>query len=149
VIWKIILERGSEQDMSSTSLSISPLLFGERHCPDKRGSITNISSTNQSLGSYTAALCSGLVQNLSKFIPPEELSSAGIDTIVATGSALLRNPILQAQLTSRFKEFKVKFTSDGVGAEYGAAGHARFHHSASTNKQKVETKIPFNQPINI
>jgi hypothetical protein len=118
------LEAGSGEH-SLTDLTVSPLLCGERHCPEAKASITNISSTNFSLGHFLRAVCKGLVENLAKFISPEELLRENVDTIVATGTGLLQNPILQEELSTRYKNMRVIYDSSDLGAPFGVAEYYR------------------------
>ena len=86
----------------STSLKVIPTLWGERHTPDKRGQVSNLTSDNISLGDVSLALCQGLVENLQGMMSKEFLQSHGIQRIVGTGSALMKNQVLQKQVEQVF-----------------------------------------------
>ncbi|XP_062517234.1 sedoheptulokinase-like isoform X1 [Corticium candelabrum] len=90
-IYSRLLEGG---EMLST-LKISPLLYGERHCPSVLGSVANISPHSPSLGETFTALCDGLIANIAGMLSNETL-------IIGTGNALVKNPILQAAVKRHF-----------------------------------------------
>ena len=54
-----------------TSLRIEPTLWGERHTPQARGSVSNIGPDNLSLGDASSAMFRGIVENLRRMMPPE------------------------------------------------------------------------------
>ena len=103
----------------STSLKVIPTLWGERHTPDKRGQVSNLTSDNISLGDVSLALCQGLVENLQEMMSKEFLQSHGIQRIVGTGSALMKNQVLQKQVEQVFGLPLV--LSDSSEASVGAA----------------------------
>lgn len=88
---------------SSTSLKIIPTLWGERHTPNKQGQVSNVTSNNISLGDVGVALCQGLVENLEKMMSKEFLHVQGVQRIVGTGSALMKNRVLQKQVEQVFE----------------------------------------------
>lgn len=47
-----------------TSLTVNPLMFGERHDSTTYGSITNITNDNFTLTELFSGFCKGLVNNL-------------------------------------------------------------------------------------
>ena len=88
---------------SSSSLSIHPLLFGERHSPSIRASVSGIEpGVISSLSLVLRSLCKGLVRNLSDMAPPEEMDAAGIDAVLATGACLERHPAMQRAVLEQF-----------------------------------------------
>ena len=87
---------------SSSSLKITATLWGERHMPDRRAEVSNLSSDNISLGDVGLSLCRGLVENLHEMMPKEFLHLHGVQRIVGTGSALIRNQVLQKQVEQVF-----------------------------------------------
>ena len=103
----------------STSLKVIPTLWGERHTPDKRGQVSNLTSDNISFGDVSLALCQGLVENLQEMMSKEFLQSHGIQRIVGTGSALMKNQVLQKQVEQVFGLPLV--LSDSSEASVGAA----------------------------
>ena len=109
--------------MSDTDLEVIPTLFGERHCPEARASIHNITSKNVGLGIVMRGLCKGLVNNLSGFIQPHHLKDKGFQGMIACGSALSRNTILQDELRKNYGfqiEFKNADASNGVALYFAA-----------------------------
>lgn len=47
-----------------TTLTVNPLMFGERHDSTTYGSITNITNDNFTLTELFSGFCKGLVNNL-------------------------------------------------------------------------------------
>lgn len=86
----------------STSLKVVPTFWGERHIPDQRGYMTNVTPENISLGDIGVALSHGLVENVQKMMSREFLKLHGVQRIVGTGSALMRNQVLQKQVEQVF-----------------------------------------------
>lgn len=86
----------------STSLKVVPTLWGERHNPEKKGQVNNLTSDNISLGDVGLALCKGLVENLQEMMSKEFLHFYGIQRIVGSGNALMRNQVLQKQVEQVF-----------------------------------------------
>jgi sedoheptulokinase len=74
-------------------LSVHPHFLGERHDPNRRGSIEGISLDNFSLGGLAAALARGICANLRDMLPAP--LRAGRTRLVASGNALDRNPLLR------------------------------------------------------
>lgn len=103
----------------STSLKVVPALWGERHIPDQRGYVRNITSHNISLGDVGVALCRGLVENVQEMMSREFLQLYGVQRIVGTGSALIRNQVLQKQVELVFGLPLV--LSENTDASTGAA----------------------------
>lgn len=103
---------------ASTTLAISPTVFGERHTPDKLASVTGIGITDLSLGHVTRALCRGVIQNLNSMLPSECLAEAGVKRILASGSALSRNEVLrqEVEMTYPFPVVYGKAVDAAVGA---------------------------------
>lgn len=63
-LWSRLLHLSSEEH--STSLTVNPLIFGERHDPKTYGSLINITSNNFTLAELFSGFCKGLVKNLLK-----------------------------------------------------------------------------------
>ncbi len=97
---------------------IRPTLFGERHSPELKASVENITPNNMGLGHVTRGICKGVSLNLADMMPPEMLTGAGLTRIVGSGAALSRNPVLRAQMQEVYK-LPVEFSDEGsacVGA---------------------------------
>ena len=99
-IYRRILACADEK--GSTSLQVVPTLWGERHTPDQRGQVSNITSQNISLGDVGLALCRGIVENIQEMMPRDLLHLHGVKRIVCAGSALMRNQVLQRQVEQVF-----------------------------------------------
>mgnify|MGYP001553166668 CR=1 FL=1 len=84
-VWErlLALAEGNEQ----TDLEICPTMYGERHNPGQRATVSNITPLNTTLGSVFCALCKGLVQNLHGMMPREVLDEAGVQRILGSGIA--------------------------------------------------------------
>ncbi|XP_070699806.1 sedoheptulokinase [Pempheris klunzingeri] len=90
------------QEMSD--LRVSPTILGERHNPLCLGQVTNISTTNLSLGHVTRALCRGVLDNITSMMPTERLQQAGVSRIVGSGSAIARNEVLRQEVERAFPQ---------------------------------------------
>ncbi len=112
-IWSTILRAGRK--VRETDLEIVATPFGERHDSEARASVQKITPKNAGLGDVTRSLCQGLVNNLADFLGPDEVRGKGFQGIVACGSALSRNPILEEELRRKY----------GVGVEVRDADAAR------------------------
>lgn len=91
-------------NQETSDLSVSPTILGERHNPLCLGQVTNISTTNLSLGHMTRALCRGILDNITSMMPAERLQQAGVSRIVASGSALARNEVLRQEVEKAFPQ---------------------------------------------
>lgn len=117
-IWEKITDLGDhpeDQDL----MVISPTLFGERHDPNLKGNISNITPNNLSLKPVARSICHGIARNLADMMPPEMLVEAGLTRIVGSGACLSRNPVLKAEVQEVYK-LPVEFASEG-SACIGAA----------------------------
>ena len=101
-IYQRILDCAEKKSLSS--LKITSTLWSERHMPDRRAEVSNLSSDSTciSLGDVGLSLCRGLVENLHEMMPKEFLHLHGVQRIVGTGSALIRNQVLQKQVEQVF-----------------------------------------------
>ena len=118
-IYQRILDCAEKKILSS--LKITSTLWSERHMPDRRAEVSNLSSDNTciSLGDVGLSLCRGLVENLHGMMPKEFLHLHGVQRIVGTGSALIRNQVLQKQVEQVFGLPLVM--SDNSEESFGAA----------------------------
>ncbi|XP_045896154.1 sedoheptulokinase [Micropterus dolomieu] len=91
-------------NQETSDLSVSPTILGERHNPLCLGQVTNISTTNLSLGHMTRALCRGILDNITSMMPAERLQQAGVSRIVASGSAIARNEVLRQEVEKAFPQ---------------------------------------------
>ncbi|XP_005800873.2 sedoheptulokinase [Xiphophorus maculatus] len=93
---------GSALNQESSDLMVSPTILGERHDPLCLGQVTNISSSNLSLGHVFRALCRGVVSNVTSMMPVEHLQRVGVRRLVGSGSALARNEVLRQEVERAF-----------------------------------------------
>jgi len=117
-LWSRLIELGLQS--SSTIEYFSAALFGERHDPSMSASIINIRSINLSqlndIGSVFRSICQWLIKNLFDMLGNDSLMMNGI---IGTGSALMRNGVLQRELKEKV-QCQVRF-NEHSDAAYGAA----------------------------
>ncbi len=124
-IWEKTIALGQNQASSEdgkTELIINPTLFGERHDPTLKGSSSNITTSNLSLGHVTRAICNGIARNLADMMSPETLKEAGMTKIIGSGACLSRNPVLMQEFQNIY-QMPFEFTSEGsacIGAALAA-----------------------------
>lgn len=90
-------------EKGATSLQVVPTLWGERHSPDQRGQVNNLTSGNISLGDVGLGLCRGVIENIQEMMTRDFLHLHGVRQIVCAGSALMRNQVLQKQVEQVFE----------------------------------------------
>ncbi|XP_034033398.1 sedoheptulokinase isoform X2 [Thalassophryne amazonica] len=101
-LYEKLIHCGLNQE--NTDLMLSPTILGERHNPLHLGQVTNISTSNLSLGHVTRALCRGVLDNITSMMPAESLQQAGISRIIGTGSALARNKVFRQEMERAFTQ---------------------------------------------
>ncbi|XP_031166604.1 sedoheptulokinase isoform X1 [Sander lucioperca] len=94
----------SALNQETSDLRVSPTILGERHDPLYLGQVTNISTTNLSLGHLTRALCHGVLDNITSMMSAERLQQAGVRRIVGSGSAIARNEVLRQEVEKAFPQ---------------------------------------------
>lgn len=82
------------------ALTVDTTFGGTRHDPAKRGSISPIDEGNFTPGSLILGFIRGMCDELYSLLPPERLGN--VDSIVASGGAVQRNPVLRAVISDRF-----------------------------------------------
>ncbi len=100
-IWDRLQALG--QDCPNTDLLICPTIFGERHNPGQRATVSNITAQNITLGSVFSALCVGVVTNLHSMMTQDFLLAAGIKKIIGSGTAVIKNTMLQQEIIRQYK----------------------------------------------
>jgi len=83
-----------------TDLRANGSLSGERHAPLLRGSFTDLSFDNFTIGDMTAALCRGLITSLRDSLPKELLATRR--EVVGSGNAIRRSPLMQQIIRETF-----------------------------------------------
>ena len=68
----------SASKIDGSSLCVVPLLWGERHVPNDRGAVLDLSAFNSSLGDITHAVCRGIVTNIKEMMPREVFASSEV-----------------------------------------------------------------------
>ena len=117
-IFSKLIEMGL--NCEDTTLEIDPVLGGERHQPNRRGTVSNIGFENLSLGDVFRATCRGIAKNLGTMASPDEMMAKGVTRVVGCGSALLRNPVLKQEIERVFKGLPFVYSDKG-DASLGAA----------------------------
>ncbi len=57
------------EEKPESSLEVDPVLWGERHAPEVRGTVSNIRADNLSLADVSSAMFSGIAKNLRRMMP--------------------------------------------------------------------------------
>ncbi|XP_026274872.1 sedoheptulokinase [Frankliniella occidentalis] len=127
-LWEkaVALGLAVNEDAQAGLATVSPTLLGERHDPSMRAVVSNLDPGNLGLGAVFRALCKGVVSNLHHMMPREVFVRHGVQRIVGGGSALVRNQLLQAEVSTAY-QMPVHFTQSGDAA-VGAALAATFQH---------------------
>ena len=84
----------------ATDLRANPSLSGERYAPSMRGSFSELSFDNFTVGDMTSALCRGLVTGLRNALPTEYL--VGRSEVVGSGNAIRRSALMQQTIREVF-----------------------------------------------
>jgi len=108
-------------------ISVHPHFLGERHDPNRRGSIEGISLDNLSLGGLARALAHGICANLRDMLSAH--LREGRTRLVASGNALDRNPLLRQAAEEVFGMPVLM----GAPREAAAVGAARLAAQAARN----------------
>lgn len=117
-IWDYVFEKAAIES-STNGLSVTPTLYGERHAPTLKASITGIESTNLSMGTIFYAVCIGVIKNLMQLMPLQQLAKAEIDSVMACGSLINKNPFFINEVR---KQLPLPVLKGNAGdAAYGAA----------------------------
>ena len=115
-----LLSLGQASSDSST-LRISPTVFGERHDPGLLASVTGVSAHNATLGAVFRAASEGIVDNIFRLLPVDVLVAKGVKRIISSGSVLSQNPLVRRRL-QQVLAGKVDFVrGSGSDAAFGAA----------------------------
>ena len=85
-IWEKTISLGEKVKSEDDLIVINPTLFGERHDPNLKGSVTNITSLNMGLGPVTRGICKGIAKNLAEMMSPKMLTEAGLTRIIGSGA---------------------------------------------------------------
>ena len=118
-IWKRLIDLAEKNGQSE--LECIPRLFGERHDTDTFASLKNICVGNLKLGKVFTSLCNGLIQNIHDMFPMEILiNELGCKRVVATGSGIIKNPIVKKQLEMVFNQLPIEYKESSDSA-FGAA----------------------------
>jgi sedoheptulokinase len=132
-IWDKLLQssenmNSQQKDNDNNKVIVKPTLFGERHDTNLKASIINISDSLE-LNEIFGAICSGLIDNIFEMMSIAFLEKAGIQRLIGTGSALLRNPILKDVLERKLNIPVIYI--DGNDADVGSAWVAFAYYSKS------------------
>lgn len=126
------LQKLSEESPETTtsSLTVRPIFFGERHNTDLKGYICGICPANfRNIRAVFRSVCEGIVDHLHDMIPSKYLLNLGICRLLVSGSVPSNNPIVRQRLVQLYtvtSDLTVLFEEDGSGAAGSAVGAARF-----------------------
>ena len=104
-----------------TELVIVPTIFGERHSPGQRASVTNITSQNTTLSCVYTSLCRGVIDNLHSMMSQDCLLAAGVTRIVGSGTTILKNVVLRREIERSYKLPLTLCPGSDADAAVGAA----------------------------
>ena len=96
-------------------MTIDANLFGERHQPDKRFSIANVSSSDLKIEHIGKSLANSILMNLRNMF-----GNCDFEKILACGGAFNKNPLFKEALQFVFNEKTVVFERESDAA-LGAA----------------------------
>lgn len=117
-VYKMMSEQAAK--IQRSSLQVDPRLSGSRRDPALRGSISNIGLDNLDVGSLVQGTIDGIIGELRQFGEEAQQRFSSIASIVATGSAIRKNPLFRASLSGQFNlPSMVAEIDDGAG--FGAA----------------------------
>lgn len=119
-LWSRLIELALQSSSSPTLEHFSAALFGERHDPSMSAFLTNIRSIHLSqlndIGLVFRSICQWLIKNVFEMLGND---ASTMISVIGTGSALMRNDVLQNELKEKVKgQVKLNEHSD---AAYGAA----------------------------
>ncbi|XP_033226647.1 sedoheptulokinase-like isoform X2 [Belonocnema kinseyi] len=123
-VWERLIALGKE-DSVINDMKITPTLLGERYAPEQTANVSGITLDTLSLGHIFRSLCSGLIKNIHDMMPHDVLKKMEISRIVGNGSGLVRNVVLQKEV-SRWYKLPLELGNSGDAA-LGAA-LAVIHH---------------------
>lgn len=101
-------------------LRVDAAVNGTRADSARRGSISNIAIDNFTLGNLVRGTVEGIVRELVEFRGGMEDTFAGLDSIVAAGSAVRKNPLFLRELERQFS-LEIRVPEIDGGAALGAA----------------------------
>lgn len=128
-IWTKVVELESTPPPTNPDqLTVCPRIYGERHEPEIRGQVLNLTAQNLDLKSVVHGLCGGIVANISSMMSPKVLQENGITKILASGECLRRHPALQQAIIKEYVGCQVQFVQEGhacVGAALFVLDHMK------------------------
>lgn len=111
----------ADDNADNTDLVVTPTLFGERHNPTMRASVTNITAHNTSLGSVYTSLSRGIITNLHSMMSHDFLLAGGVERIVGSGTAVVKNAVIRREIERQFSLPLVLSDGKEADAAVGAA----------------------------
>ncbi|XP_058803271.1 sedoheptulokinase-like isoform X2 [Phymastichus coffea] len=124
-VWEKLIALGNDDNTAISDMTIVPTLLGERYAPDQTASVTGITLDTLHLGNIFRALCSGIIRNMHNIMSKDELGTMGITRIVGNGSGLVRNPVLQKEVSHWYSlPLELGHTGDAaLGAAFAVIRH--------------------------
>jgi sedoheptulokinase len=105
---------------SPSPLFVDAAINGTRADSSRRGSVAGIAIDNFTLGNLVRGTVEGIVRELVDFRAGMEEAFSGLDSIVAAGSAVRKNPLFREALAAQFG-LDVRVPDIDGGAALGAA----------------------------
>ncbi len=115
-----LMRRAAEASAAPAALSFDTALNGTRLDGARRGSILGIGMDNLNLGNLVRATVEGIVRELADFRAGRGALFDGLDSIVATGSAVRKNPLFAEALRRQFA-LDIRVPAVDGGAALGVA----------------------------
>ena len=106
--------------VSPSPLRVDAAINGTRADPSRRGAIAGIAIDNFTPGNLVRGTVEGIVRELVDFRGGMEEVFAGLDSIVAAGSAVRKNPLFRRELERQFG-LEIRVPEIDGGAALGAA----------------------------
>ncbi len=100
-VFRMMAEAASSSPVPSP-LIVDTAINGTRADPERRGSIRGIAMDNLTVGNLVRGAVDGIVRELADFRTGTESLFSGLDSIVATGSAVRKNPLFAETLGREF-----------------------------------------------
>ncbi|MEE0946206.1 MAG: FGGY family carbohydrate kinase [Acutalibacteraceae bacterium] len=126
-------------DNGNKPLIVNTSFRGKRHCPDCKGSITNITASNFTPGNLALGFLTGICSELYEYF---EGKTQNVTTVVASGNAIQKLPIYKNILENLFG-LPVQISATKEEASVGAVLFACIASGIFKNEKKAEDFISY------
>ena len=117
-----------------------PTIYGERHRPLQKGSLSNLSSENLNIAAIFRAFSAGLVKNVTTMLSCQDLIDNGIQTLICSGSLISRNRWVREAIESCYRELDIQY-GDSCDSALGAGIVAARGLTAVTKTNESKSDI--------